>query len=115
MADPVLKLKMRLRCRIRYTVQGKLKVRTNEYIKFTSEELMSHLEPMWLPGMSWNNYGKKGWEIDHIKPCAAFDMSNPDEIRECWKLSNLQPLWCTENNSKGSLYENIRHRYKKTA
>lgn len=117
MADPVRKLKIRLRCRIRYSVQGKLEVRTNEYIKFTAEELMTHLESLWLPGMSWENYGKKGWEIDHIKPCASFDMSVPEQVKECWLLSNLQPLWGIDNNKKGAKYGGVNYnpRSKKAA
>ena len=45
-------------------------------------EFCKHLESKWQPGMSWDNYGSSGWHIDHIRPCASFDMSNPEEQGE---------------------------------
>jgi len=60
-----------------------------------------HLESQFREGMSWENYGKYGWHIDHIKPCASFDLSDLDQQRECFNYKNLQPLWASENLSKG--------------
>lgn len=37
-----------------------------------------------------------------IKPCASFDLSNINQQRECFHYTNLQPLWATENFSKGT-------------
>jgi hypothetical protein len=73
------------------------------------EQLKQHLESLWLPGMSWSNHTKKGWHIDHIKPCASFDLSDPEQQKICFHYTNLQPLWSTDNESKGSLYDGIRH------
>lgn len=50
--------------------------------------------------MSWYNRGQ--WHIDHVKPCAKFDMLDEDEQRECFHYTNLQPLWAHDNLSKGS-------------
>ena len=44
----------------------------------TKTELRQKLETMFRDGMSWDNYGKL-WEIDHIKPGAAFDLTDPDQ------------------------------------
>lgn len=52
--------------------------------------------------MTWANYGKSGWHIDHIKPCASFDLSDPDQQKACFHYSNLQPLWAFDNLSKGA-------------
>lgn len=51
------------------------------------------------PGMSWNNWSKTGWHIDHIKPLASAEYSE-DLIKLC-HYTNLQPLWAEENLSKG--------------
>lgn len=51
------------------------------------------------PGMSWGNYGKV-WEIDHIRPCASFDLSKEADQRECFHFSNLQPLFKSDNRKK---------------
>jgi hypothetical protein len=49
--------------------------------------------------MSFKNYGK--WHIDHIRPCASFDLSKASEQKECFHYTNLQPLWAEDNLSKG--------------
>jgi len=41
----------------------------------TIGELRVHLEALFQKGMSWDNY--RDWHIDHIKPCASFDLSDP--------------------------------------
>jgi len=64
--------------------------------------LMYHLQEQFTKGMSWDNYGD--WHIDHIKPCARFDLSKPEEQRKCFHYTNLQPLWAEENLRKGDKY-----------
>jgi len=48
--------------------------------------------------MTRNNYGE--WHIDHIIPCAAFNMSNEIDQRICFHYTNLQPLWAVDNIRK---------------
>ena len=67
------------------------------------ESLKKHLESQFQPGMSWNNYGK--WHVDHIKPCALFDLSKPEEQRKCFNYTNLQPLWALDNLRKYKKYD----------
>lgn len=52
--------------------------------------------------MTWENYGRgKGkWHIDHVVPCSAFDLTKPAEVRKCFALSNLQPMWGRQNIQK---------------
>ncbi|WP_312999685.1 hypothetical protein [Leclercia sp.] len=69
---------------------------------FTVSELKQHLESLFVGGMSWDNYGK--WHIDHIKPCSLFDQSDEGQLKDCWSLSNLQPLWAEDNIKKGNKY-----------
>lgn len=66
------------------------------------DELRRHLESLWQPGMTWENYGFDGWHIDHKQPCASFDMSNESDRRQCFHYSNLQPLWAKQNFDKGT-------------
>lgn len=54
------------------------------------------------PRMTWKNYGRRGWHIDHIKPCASFDLRKSSEQRKCFHYTNLRPLWWDENLSKGA-------------
>ena len=62
--------------------------------------LWEYLEKKFKPGMSKENYGE--WHIDHIIPCAKFDLSDPKQQEKCFHYTNLQPLWARENLQKGS-------------
>lgn len=95
-----------LHCRIKKAVNGTVKSgRTSELIGCSIEQLMAHLESQFLPGMSWDNRGRWGWHIDHIRPCASFDLTDPLQQKMCFHYTNLRPLWAKENLSKGSRWE----------
>lgn len=64
------------------------------------EDLWLYLESKFEPGMTRQNYGKV-WHIDHIMPCAIFDLSKPEHQRRCFHFSNLQPLFAADNHRKG--------------
>ena len=49
--------------------------------------------------MTWQNYGR-AWHIDHIIPCSAFDLTRPNQIRQCFHFTNLRPLWAKANLRK---------------
>jgi hypothetical protein len=63
----------------------------------------AYLEAQFAEGMSWENYGE--WHIDHIRPCASFDLEDPVQQRECFHYTNLQPLWAKDNLSKSDKWE----------
>jgi hypothetical protein len=71
-----------------------------ELVGCTIAEVKHHIESKFWPGMSWDNHGVNGWHIDHIIPCAAFDLTKEDEQRKCFHYTNLQPLWAKDNISK---------------
>lgn len=70
----------------------------------SAAELLQHLESLWLPGMSWDNYGKKGWHIDHVRPLSSYDLSNIAEVAKASHYTNLQPLWWRDNLKKGATF-----------
>lgn len=74
--------------------------RTRELIGCSYQELRDHLAAQFEPGMSWDNHGE--WEIDHIRPVASFDLTDPREQEKCFHFSNLQPLWRSANRSKAA-------------
>jgi len=67
-------------------------------------EVVKHLESQFTDGMTWDNYGFRGWHIDHVRPCSSFDMTDPEDQKRCFHVSNLQPLWAFDNMSKGAKY-----------
>jgi hypothetical protein len=70
------------------------------------DELKLHLEQQFLPEMSWENHGKI-WEIDHIKPCALFDLTDIEQQKECFHYTNLQPLFKTTEIAKS--FDHFNH------
>jgi hypothetical protein len=77
-----------------------------ELVDYSISELMTYLESKFDSNMNWDNYGSY-WHIDHIKPQSWFDINSPEDqaFKECWALSNLQPLEAKENIRKGNRYE----------
>ena len=73
---------------------------TEELLGCSIERARLHLESQFVDGMSWGNHGE--WHIDHRRPCSSFDLKNSEEQRMCFHHTNLQPLWSSENLSKGS-------------
>jgi hypothetical protein len=63
--------------------------------------LKEWLELHFREGMTWQNYGRI-WHIDHIRPCAVFDLTKVEEQEKCFHWTNLQPLFAKENIKKGA-------------
>ncbi len=76
--------------------------KTEKLVGCAPRELVRHLEMQFTPGMTWENYGAKGWHIDHIKPCSMFNMQDPKHQKMCFHYKNLRPMWGRENQSKGA-------------
>ena len=102
--DPNWRLKKNLRRRILLALKGNNKSKnTMKLLGCSIEELWQHLESKFQLGMTRNNHGK--WHIDHIKPCASFDLSDPEQQKICFHYTNLQPLWSIDNIKKSDKYE----------
>jgi hypothetical protein len=69
--------------------------KTTELLGCTAAELRHHLEAQFVDGMSWDN--RPLWHIDHIIPCCTFDLTDPQQQRECFHYTNLRPLWKIDN------------------
>lgn len=102
---PEKRAAMNLRVRIASLVRSEFKhFHSSHIIGCSSEQLKIHLQAQFKPGMAWNNYGIKGWHVDHIRPCASFDLTDPEQQKQCFHYTNLQPLWALENLQKGAKY-----------
>jgi len=98
---PQNKLAEAQRRRINKALRGISKSKkTLEILGCSFNELVDHLESQFQVGMNWDNYGYRGWHVDHIKPCASFDLSDPSQQEECFHYTNLQPLWAEDNLKK---------------
>lgn len=102
--DSNYRLIVNTRTRLTLALRGRIKSgRTFELLGCTLSELRAHLEKQFRPGMTWENYGPV-WHADHIRPCASFDLADPEQQKICFHFSNLQPLFKEENLKKGAKY-----------
>ena len=72
---------------------------TEKYLGCTYAEAKQHIEKQFKRGMTWANHGDS-WEIDHIMPLAAFNLTDPNHIKLANHYTNLRPLWKHENRIK---------------
>ena len=101
--NPNFRIIENMRSRMRATiVKGKKSAHTIELLGCSGNEARLHLESKFQVGMSWANYGKNGWEIDHIIPCSSFDLEKSEDQHKCFHWSNLQPLWQPDNRRKSN-------------
>lgn len=106
LSDPQFNIRDRIQARINEVLrrEGAQRSRTlEEYCGCTGEELMAHLETQFTDGMSWDN--RREWNVDHIRPCASFDLTEDEQARLCFNWRNLAPLYAKENFSKSDSYE----------
>jgi len=105
--DVSFRLKRYLRNRLYMALKGNPKLETTmKLVGCSIDFLKQYLEFQFRKGMTWDNWGKGKykWNIDHIIPCCAFDLSKKKNQRKCFHYTNLQPLWEFENLLKGNKY-----------
>ena len=67
-------------------------------------EFQEYFKALFTEGMTWQKFMAAEIHIDHIKPCALFNLTKKSEQRKCFHHTNLQPLWARDNLSKGAKY-----------
>ena len=76
---------------------------TLELVGCSMLDFRQHIEKQFPDGMSWDNVGV--WEIDHITPLSAFDLSDPSQQRLAFRYTNCRPLWKNLNRQKSDKIE----------
>ena len=104
--DPIFRLRRNLGARLRSAIKaalaGRKSISAGVALGCTMADFILHLERQFAPGMRWDNYGKV-WNVDHIEPLSAVDLSNTEECRRACHYSNLRPLTVSENCRKGGV------------
>lgn len=103
-ASPRARLNARIGSAISRSLRGaKAGKRWEALVGYSLQQLMRHLERQFVTGMSFANYGR--WHVDHIIPLALhrFKTANDPEFHAVWSLSNLRPLWATDNLQKHNI------------
>jgi hypothetical protein len=73
-----------------------------DIIDYDMKELKIHLEKQFTKGMTWEKFVAGKIHIDHIIPLNMFDVDDQLELKSCWALPNLRPMWAGENIRKGA-------------
>ncbi len=98
-------IEIRLRTRVYMAIKKQYSTKaykTKELIGCEIYKVIERLKTTMTPDMSWDNFLSGELHIDHIKPCAAFDLTDPEQQRECFHYKNLQLMWAEDNMKKGS-------------
>jgi hypothetical protein len=108
--DIIYKLKHSLRSSIRNNLIRKsstdLKTeRTLKYVNCDIPFFKLWIEYNFDDKMSWDNHGDY-WHLDHIKPCASFDLTKSEEISKCYNWTNYRPCEKIANILKSNKIDN---------
>lgn len=93
-------IKKRLRSRVWHSVNrqsGKKAKSTMALLGCSIASFRIYIESKFQPGMTWENI-----HLDHIVPCALFDLTKPEHQKICFHFSNYQPLLAIDNIRKGA-------------
>jgi hypothetical protein len=97
------RIKVLLRNRINLVLRGNKKSSSTLVLLGCSvDEFKKHFQDRFSEGMTWEKFQTGEIHIDHIIPCAAFDLTKAEEQRRCFHYTNLQPLWARDNRKKGA-------------
>jgi hypothetical protein len=106
-ADPQFALSNSLRRRMNIAIQrvGARRYKSlEELIGCTVDFLMGYIAAQFKEGMTWDN--RRIWHIDHVRPCAKFDLRDPEQQKKCFHYSNLSPEWAIDNIRKAAHLRN---------
>lgn len=120
--DPEFNARYKLRARLRKlaTADGEIAAYLSNAIKgrgmwkawqellgYSTAQLVAHLKRTLPKRATWDDFLTGRLHIDHIIPRSRFDLRDPDEVRRCWCLSNLQLLWAEHNLAKRDRVETL--------
>jgi hypothetical protein len=102
--DIQFKLSCLLRSRLNHALRDNFKSGSAvRDLGCTIPELKTYLENQFKLGMTWDNWTRTGWHIDHKKALANFDLTDRIQLLEAVHYTNLQPMWAIDNIKKSNI------------
>ncbi|AVL94776.1 intron-encoded nuclease [Moumouvirus australiensis] len=114
-SDPSFRTKKILRSRLAKVLKGEKKSKkTLEYVGSDILFIRQWFEFQFDENMNWENQGTY-WDVEHVIPCSAFDLSLEENIYKCFNWRNLRPYEKKANGKKGNkiIIEDIFNHKKK--
>ena len=74
--------------------------KTEDILGCSLSEFKSYIQEQFNEGMTWDNYGRNGWQFDHKVPISI--ANNADEVYKLNHYTNFQPLWEYDNIYKSN-------------
>ena len=109
--DSLFKMKSYVRTRMCVAFKNKgykKNSKTENMLGKSYEKVKKHIGRQFQKGMTWSNYGE--WHIDHIIPLSS--AKTEAELLKLCHYRNLQPLWATDNISKGAKIPQVQIQIK---
>ena len=78
---------------------------STEYLGCDIDTFKAHIESQFKEGMTWESHGE--WHIDHkipLKYKRNGETPSLEEVALRLHYTNTQPMWASENISKGNHY-----------
>lgn len=107
-SDPIFNIAIKLRRRIYMALKTQEKIkgsRTIDLLGCSFEDLKGYIETLFREGMNWEKVRSGEIQLDHVLPCAFFDLTTREEQEKCFHFTNLQPLWKCENGEKSDFLD----------
>jgi hypothetical protein len=103
LSDPNFKMRKDIARRILLALDGNIKSASTEVLLgCTLKFFKGYIQSKFQEGMNWKNHGRYGWHYDHIIPCTAFNLEDPEQQKLCFHYTNYQPLWASDNLRKSN-------------
>jgi hypothetical protein len=112
-ASPLLQFKERIRQLTKgafYRLKQDKKFKTNAMLGADWETVKEHFVSQFKDGMTWEAFIAGEIHVDHIQPLAS--AKTEEELIALCHYTNLQPLWCLDNLSKGATFEGVNYKTK---
>jgi len=99
-------VRSRARIKVIFKKQGLVKsAKTEELLGCSIKQAYEHFKSTFKDGMTEDLFLTTGKiHIDHIRPCVSFDLTDPEQQKQCFHYTNLQALWAFDNLSKGGTH-----------
>lgn len=108
------------RSNVLFRISSRLRQRLNKAIRGTYKsgsavrdlgcsitDFKQYVEKKFQSDMTWNNYGRQGWHLDHIIPLSNFNLQDRRQLLIALNYTNYQPLWATDNIRKSNKLPNL--------